>query len=291
MDRIDNLRAFVAVGDLGSFSAAARRLGRSKVLVSRQVAELEAELGTRLLSRTTRAVAFTGPGLAFHPKARGLIEAYDEAAAEVKAGAISPRGPIKVSGPMSYGLRHLTDAVLDFACLHPDVVVHLDLNDRFVDLVEEGFDLGLRIGHLPDSSLLARRLGEVRRVVCAAPAYLEAQGHPQTPADLLNHRCLHYGYTGPVERWRFRGPEGEIVLPLRPAFRSSSGEALLRAGLRGLGIVQQPWFIVGPEIEAGRLVLLLAPYEEAPLPIHLLMPPGRAGASVRALVDFLAARC
>lgn len=290
MDRIDSLRAFIAVGDTGSFSAAARRLGRSKVLVSRQVADLEAEFGTRLLSRTTRRVAFTGPGLAFHPKARALVEAYDEAAAEVKAGALRPSGPIKVSGPMSYGLRHLADAVLDFACLHPDVTVHLDLNDRFVDLVEEGFDLGLRIGHLADSSLIARRIGETRRVVCAAPAYLAEQGHPESPADLVNHRCLHYGYSGAVERWRFRGPEGEIVVPLRPAFRASSGEALRKGALRGLGIVQQPWFIVGPDIEAGLLSLLLAPFEEPPLPIHLLMPPGRAGASVRALVDFLAAK-
>lgn len=291
MDRIDALRAFAEVGTVGSFSLAARRLGISKALVSRQVAQLEEELGVRLLSRTTRRVAFTGPGAAFHARARALLDAYDEAAAEARAQQLEPRGPIKVSLPLAFGLRHLAGAILDFVARHPNVEMLVELNDRFVDLVEEGFDLGIRVGHLADSSLIARRLGEVRRIVCAAPAYLIAAGRPEKPEDLADHRCLHYGPIGSVQRWRFRRGGAEIQVPIRPAFRANNGDMLVRAARQGLGIVQMPTFIVGPHVSDGSLVPLLEEFEEPPLPVHLLLPPGRVNTAARALADVVAEAC
>lgn len=293
MDRLAALTAFAAVIETGSFAAAARRLGRSPSRLSRQIADLEAGLGVRLLHRTTRALTLTEAGQAYHePIARILAEL---ATADQSVGSLqaAPRGRLRVAAPMSFGIGHLAPLLPAFLEAYPEIELDLALNDRFVDLIDEGFDLAVRIGRLADSSLIVRRLAPLRRVLCASPAYLAAHGIPATPDDLAAQDCLGYSNMAPNEEWSFIHPEDGRPWPVRikPRLRVNNGDALRLAALGGIGFGLLPTFIVGPDLAAGTLVPLLAPYLRQDGAIQAVYPPARhLSPKVRVFVDFLVAR-
>jgi DNA-binding transcriptional LysR family regulator len=291
MDRIAGMQAFMALVEAGSFHAAARQLGLSRALVSKRVAALERELGVSLVQRTTRALSVTGPGAEFLEPCRQVLEAYEAATAGLARHQAEPRGLLRVNGPMSFGQLHLAPAVLDFAGGHPDIGIQLTLTDRFVDPIEEGFDLVVRIGAPRASSLVARRLGTVRRVLCASPGYLGAAGTPATPEDLQRHKVLHYGWQATGSRWHLLGPEGEVVLDLPRGFCANNGEVLRMAALADRGIGLLPTFIVGPALRDGRLARVLEAWEAPPIVLHALWPQSRLlPARTRAFIDFLVER-
>jgi len=285
-DLLDVL-AFIRVVETGSFARAAERMGLSKPVLSRRVARLEERLGARLLTRTARGAQPTQVGQTYYERAAAIL-ADLEAAQEVVAQAVTQvAGPIRLSAPLSFGVAHLAPALAEFASLHPQVELDIELEDRNVDLVGGGYDLAVRIGNLADSSLVARRIAPVRKHVLASPAYLDAHGTPERPADLAGHDALVYGN----EQWRFRVGERWETARIRPRMRTNNGEMLRAAAEAGLGICLLPSFIAAPAIEAGTVDVILRdfPLEEGAL--HAVMPPGRAvTARVRALVDYLVER-
>lgn len=279
--------AFVRVAETGAFSRAAERMGMSKSIVSRRVARLERALGARLLVRTTRGAQPTDAGRAYYERASNVL-AELEAAQEVVAESVREvAGPLRVSGPLSFGIEHLAPALADFALEHPRVELDISFDDRPVDLAGEGFDLAVRIGILADSALVTRRIAPVRKVPVASPAYLAERGRPEHPSDLSGHDILLYRN----EQWRFRVGGRWDQVRIEPKMRSNNGEMLLAAAAAGLGICALPSFIAARALESGAIEPLLRdfPMEEGAL--HAVMPPGRATtARVRALVDFLVAR-
>lgn len=293
MSLFDDMTAFVRVVEAGSFSGAAQRLGVAKSIVSRRIAALEARLGASLFHRTTRRLGLTEIGVAYAGRARQILA--DVAEANEIAGRLQStlRGKLSIAAPMSFGWRHLSGAVAAFLAAHPELEIDLDLNDRTVDLVSEGHDLAIRIGDLPDSSLIARRLSPCRQVVCASPAYLAARGAPLTPADLAVHDGLIYGHRPPPEVWRFRvGNVWQAAPPGTRRLAANNGESLLAAALAGLGVVLLPTFIAGDAVAGGDLSVVLADYELPSASIYVLWPPNRQlSAKVRAFVDFLVERC
>ena len=286
VDLLDVL-AFVRVVETGAFSRAAERMGMSKSIVSRRVKRLEEGLGARLLTRGAQGAQPTDVGLAYYERAANVL-AELEAAEEVVAEAVTQvAGPIRMSAPLSFGVQYLGPALADFAAAHPKVELDVALDDRVVDLIGGGFDLAVRIGSLPDSALIARKIAPVRKLPVASPAYLEANGTPKHPRDLNGHDILLYA----GEQWRFPIGKGFEYVRGRPRLRADNGEMLRAAAVAGLGICILPSFIAAPSLEKGELVPLLTdfPLEEGGL--HVVMPPGRATtARVRALVDFLAGR-
>jgi DNA-binding transcriptional LysR family regulator len=287
IDLVDVL-AFVRVAETGAFARAAERLGMSKSIVSRRVARLEQRLGARLLTRSAQGAQPTDVGQAYFERASNILAELD-AAQEVVADAVTQiAGPIRITAPLSFGTMYLAPALAAFAQMHPRIELDVALDDKVVDLVAGGFDLAVRIGNLADSSLIARRIAPVRRVLLASPAYLEQHGRPAHPRELSRHELLVYAYE---DRWRFRiGNRWEPVRG-RTRLRANNGELLRAAASAGLGICMLPSFIAAPAIEAGQLEMLLRdfPLEEGAL--HAVMPPGRATtARVRALVDHLASR-
>lgn len=286
-DLLDVL-AFVRVAETGSFARAATRMGLSKSGLSRRVARLEAVLGAKLLTRTAQGAQRTSVGEAYYLRAANIL-AELEAAREVVADAVTRlAGPIRLTAPVSFGTLHLAPALVDFVSAHPRVELDTWFDDKQVDLVGGGFDLALRIGNLADSSLVARRIAPVRRVLLASPAYLEARGVPAHPREISGHDVLVYANS---DRWRFRaGLRWEHVRG-RPRLRADNGEMLRAAATAGLGLVILPSFIAAPAIEDGSLEVVLAdfPLEEGSL--YAVMPPGRAAtARVRALVEHLTVR-
>lgn len=285
-DLVDVL-AFVRVAETGSFARAAERMGLSKPVLSRRVARLEEQLGARLLTRTARGAHPTDVGQTYYARAANILAELD-AAQEVVAEAVTQvAGPIRLSAPLSFGIMHLAPALTEFAALNPRVELDVELDDRTVDLASGGYDLAVRIGNLPDSSLIARRIAPVRNVLIASPAYLEAHGRPERPADIAGHQILYYSQ----ESWRFRvGSRWETVkAPVR--MRANNGELLRQAAEAGLGLCILPSFIAAPGLESGRLEVVLRDYPLAEGALHAVMPPGRATtARVRALVDFLVER-
>ncbi|MCB1728018.1 MAG: LysR family transcriptional regulator [Gammaproteobacteria bacterium] len=292
MDKFANIEAFVSVVESGSFSRAAERLGIAKSVVSRRVGLLETQLGVQLLQRTTRKQSLTSPGRLFYPRAARLLAELDEAEQSIVDAAAALRGGVKLAAPLSFGLHHLSAALTDFLDQHPGIELDLDLNDREVNLVEEGFDMAVRIGALRDSTLLARRLGTVRFVTCASPDYLARHGVPHQPGDLAGHIGLHYANVPLQKAWRFSdgGREPVVAIPgIR--LRANNGDLLATAALAGLGIVNTPTFIVSEKIASGELVPLLDEYRREPVGIHAVYPPGRLlPRRVLALADFLASR-
>jgi DNA-binding transcriptional LysR family regulator len=286
VDLVDVL-SFVRVVETGSFARAAERMGLSKPVLSRRVARLEGQLGARLLTRTARGAKPTDIGQSYYARAAGVL-AELESAQEVVAQAVTQiAGPIRLSGPISFGIAHLNGALADFARLHPKVELDIHLEDRAVDLAEGGYDLAVRIGNLPDSALIARRIAPVRKVVVASPLYLEGRGRPAQPADLSDHDILLYTN----ETWRFRGAQGWETPRIAPVLRTNSGDMLFQAAEAGLGLCLLPSFIAAPGIERGTLEGVLRDYDPGHAALHALMPPGRAAtARVRALVDFLVDR-
>lgn len=292
MDRLGAMQVFAQVVESGSFAKAAARLGLSTSAASRHIAELEGHLQTRLLNRTTRRVSLTETGRAYYERAVQVLADLDEAEQEASRAAVVPRGTIKLTTSVNFGVRHVAPAIAEFIARNRDVRFDVSLADRIVDLVEEGFDLGLRIGGPGGGSLVARKLGETRLVPCASPAYLAARGAPGTPEELQGHNCFTYEYVTPHSVWRFRDPSGaERAVRVSGSLHSNNGDLLAEAAAQGAGIVFEPAFIVGPDVRAGRLVPLLQEFVPPPIPIYAVYPSRKhLSAKVRVFVEFLVAR-
>jgi DNA-binding transcriptional LysR family regulator len=292
MDRFEAFRVFAQVVENGSFARASERLEISTSAASRLVAELEAHLQTRLLNRTTRRVSLTESGRAFYERCVQLLADLQEAEQEAARTAVVPRGTIRLTTSTNFGVRHVAPVIAAFLALHREVRFDVSLSDRTVDLVEEGFDLAIRIGGPGSENLVARKLGETRMVPCAAPGYLLAHGAPKTPAELEGRNCFTYEYLSPRNLWRFRDASGaEHAVRVSGTLHSNNGDLLAEAAALGSGIVFEPAFIVGPEVRAGRLVPLLQDYVPAPVPIYAVYPSRKhLSAKVRLFVDFLIAK-
>jgi len=292
LDRLTAIQVFAQVVEAGSFAKAAERLGLSTSATSRQVAELEAHLQARLLNRTTRRVSLTESGRAFYERAVQLLADLSEAEAEASSAAVVPRGTIRLTTSVNFGVRHVAPAIAEFLRRHPEVRFDVSLSDRVVDLVEEGFDLAIRVGTPGADNLVARRLGETRLVPCASPDYLARHGAPSTPEDLARHNCFTYEYVSPRQVWRFRDRAGaERTVRVSGSLHSNNGDLLAEVAAHGAGIVFEPAFIVGPDVRAGRLVPLLQDFVPAPLPIYAMYPSRKhLSAKVRRFVEFLVER-
>jgi DNA-binding transcriptional LysR family regulator len=292
MDALGDVACFVAVVDHGSFTAAAEHLGLSRAAVSKQVSRLEARLRARLLQRTTRRLSLTEAGRVFHAAARRGLQDIAEAEAAVARLQDAPRGLLRLNVPMSFGILHVAPAVAAFMARYPELRIDMRLDDRKLDLVEEGFDVGIRIGELADSSLVARRLCGCPRVVCAAPAYLRARGEPAVPADLSGHDAVLYSYAAEPERWAFTAPDGrELQVEVGGPLRLNNSLALREILLAGGGVALVPRFVVGPDLRAGRLKALLAGYRPRASAVYAVYPGRRhLSPKVRAFVDFFADR-
>ncbi|MBB5514404.1 DNA-binding transcriptional LysR family regulator [Rubricella aquisinus] len=291
MDRLAEMEAFIAVVDHGGFTDAARKLGVSKSAVSKHVSSMEARLGARLLNRTTRRVSPTEIGLAYYDKAARVIADATEADAMVSAMQSEPRGELRVSVPVSFGTTHLAGAVGEFLKQYPEVSVHMVMDDRFVELVSEGFDIAIRIGELPDSTLRARKIAEGVGKIVASPAYLEEHGTPTCVDDLQGHTLLHYSNLATGNFWRLKGANGnERQVRVGGRLTANNGEALLRAAEAGLGISLVPSFIIRDSIKAGRVVSLMDQCMDQKLGIFAVYPPGRfPQPKLRAFIEFLVA--
>jgi len=292
MDRFHAIEAFVKVVEAGSFARAADRLGVSVSSVSRHVTELEAHLGARLLNRTTRTLSLTEVGRAFHERSVQLMADLDEAEEAAGAGAVVPRGTLRLTCGITFGTRHLAPAVAEFMTRYPDMRFDLELSDRIVDLVDEGFDAAVRIGSIGGMNLVGRRVGATTLVCCAAPAYLARRGEPRVPEDLAAHTCLTYAYAPLAGQWPFRSADGGArnVRVNGPA-HANNGGFLAALAIAGVGIAYEPDFIVGPDVQSGRLVPLLRAFAPAPSGINVVYPSRRhLSAKVRAFTDFLVQR-
>jgi DNA-binding transcriptional LysR family regulator len=292
MDKFANIEALVAVVEAGSFNAAGKRLGVAKSRVSRRISQLENRLGSRLLHRTTRRLTLTEAGRNFYQRAVQILAELDEAEQSVAAENTELRGAIKLAAPLTFGLRHLSGAITDFLDTHPAIELNLDLNDRNINLIEEGFDLAVRIGELQDSTLVVRRLGISRAITCASRAYLERYGEPAQPNDLHRHIGLQYSNLGYRQHWQYETPKGETVFAQpQIRIRANNGEALACAAIAGLGITTGPTFILGSYLREGSLVSILRDYRRPVVGIYALYPPGRMlPRRIRVFSDFLAER-
>lgn len=290
MDRLDEMAAFTAVADARSFTQGARRLGVSSAQISKLVARLEDRLGARLLNRTTRDVSLTDTGRAFLERARALLDDFEALEGSVRDEA-GPKGLLRISAPVAFGAVQLDPALFDFAEAYPEVSLEVSYADRVVNLVDEGFDVGIRIGQLADSSLIARKLAPVRMVTCASPAYLQAHGAPQKPADLADHEAIIDLNVREPYLWNF-GHNGQCVeTRVHGRLRFASADACLAAAERGFGIARAPDFVAAERLKAGRLSTLLCNFEPEMVHAHAVYPHARhLAAKVRVFVDFLAQR-
>jgi DNA-binding transcriptional LysR family regulator len=288
MDRLDEIAVLVAVLDTGSLAAAGRRLRRSPPAITRIIATLEQRTGTRLIERTTRRLAPTEAGLALAGRGRVLLDLYAEAMDAPVDAAL--RGTLRITAPVVFGRRHVTPCVVAFQASHPNLRAELALADRNLDLIEDGLDVAVRIGAMPDSTLVARRIGAVRRVLVASPSYLAAHGTPLTPADLAKHATTVSIARGGLLEWRFRDGGRERVARLTPRLMVNDIEAMLVAARSGHGVARALSYQVADEIEAGSLVRLLPDFEPAAEPVQLVYSGGGMPRSnVRAFVTFASA--
>jgi DNA-binding transcriptional LysR family regulator len=289
MDRFQALTAFARVVETGSFARAAERLGVSVSAVSRQVSELEAHLGVRLLNRTTRRLSLTESGQSFFDRCVQLLADLEEAEVAVTSASVVPRGTLRLTSSATFGARHLAPAIAAFTARYPQVRFDVELSERVVDIVEEGFDVALRIGTPGSQNLVARRIGASRILCCASPAYLARHGEPHAPEDLAKHACLSYEYLPNRNVWAFRDPAGgERSVRIDGPVHANNGRFLVALATEGAGISHEPDFIVGPDVRAGRLKPILTKFEPAPLPIYVVYPSRRhLSAKVRAFSDFL----
>lgn len=291
MDRLTGMAVFARVAEDKSFSAAARALGLSKSAVSKQVARLEDRLGARLINRTTRRLSLTAAGSAFYERCARVLAEAEEAERAVSSLQDEPRGVLKINAPMSFGVLHLAPAIPDFMAIYPDLSVDITLNDRIVDLVDEGFDVAVRIARLADSSLIAKRLAPSRQVLCAAPGYFARHGVPERPEDIAAHNCLIYAYTLTGDEWRYRDGHGEGAVRVKGKLKANNGEVLRAAAVAGAGICLMPTFMVGDDLRAGRLRAVLPEFDYGASNLYAVYPHARhLSTKVRVFVDFLAAR-
>lgn len=290
MDRFRELEAFIAVVDSGSFVKAAEAMRSSKAAVSRLVQDLETRLGARLINRTTRRLSLTEPGRVYLERSRQIMEELEEADSVVGLTTSRAVGLIKVNAPLSFGVLHLAPLWGSFLATHPEVSLDISLNDRVVDLVEEGYDLAIRISRLPDSSLVSRRLASTSLVLCASPQYLASHGMPQKMADLAQHQTVGYSYAAMGDVWEMQGPGGPETVTIKPRFRANNGDTCRAAALDHQGIVIQPTFLIADDLASGRLVPILPELKGRELGIYAVYPSRKhVSGKVRALVNFLAA--
>lgn len=282
------LQAFAAIVEAGSVTGAAARLGRAKSHVSSQLGQLESELGTRLLNRTTRRIALTEAGATFYERVRSILAGIEDAEHEVARMSVEPRGILRVGAPMSFGTRFLGDAVAGFMARHAAVSVEMTLTDRRVDVVEERLDVVVRIGALDDSSLVARKLCATQMRLVASPDYLARRGRPKAPRDLTRHDLLVYDYGPDRTRWRFEGPRGETSIEVAGRLRANNGDVLVSAARAGQGIARLPDFLCADAVARGELESLCEQWGESSLGVWALYPPTRfPSAKVRAFIDDL----
>ncbi|MBN3812333.1 LysR family transcriptional regulator [Paraburkholderia sp. Ac-20347] len=288
--QLDDMRIFVNTVDAGNFTAAGHRLRLSKQFVSRRVAALEADLGARLLVRNTRKLAVTDLGQDFYERAKRILADVNEAEQAMSARRSEPRGLLKVSAPMSFGMAHLSPLVAEFLREHPDVRFDMDLSDRSVDVIGEGFDMALRIGRLADSTLVAQKLIDVRMIACCSPGYRRRRRAPQTPEELAQHDCLPYGQQGRAP-WEFMVGGVRTPFEVHGPLRANNGEVIRDAAIAGLGICYLPDFIVAGSVDAGVLVEVLEDYMPPPNALHALYPQHReASVTIRAFTHYLRER-
>jgi DNA-binding transcriptional LysR family regulator len=288
MDKFLEMKTFAAVVDGGSFVQAADALDMSKPAVSRHVAELEQRLGVRLLQRTTRKLSLTEEGRLFYGRCKSVLADVEIAEEEITATSIAVKGLIKVNVPVSFGLLELAPLWPDFMTQYPDVELDITLADRIVDLVEEGYDLAVRIARLPNSSLVSRKLASTRMVLCASPAYLKKQGQPRHPSELTQHPVLSYSLLATGDQWDFEGPEGNISVTVKPVMRTNSGDTCIAAARQSKGVILQPSFMVNADLQSGALVELMPTYRSIEFGIFAVYPTRQYVApKVRALIDFL----
>jgi len=288
MDKFVEMQTFAAVVDAGSFVKAADALSMSKAAVSRYVGELEARLGVRLLHRTTRRLSLTEEGQVFHARCRELLGLVDEAEAEITSRNVVASGLLRINAPFTFGNLHLAPLWGEFRSRHPQVMLDITLSDRIVDLVEEGFDLAIRIATLPSSALVSRRLATTRMVLCASPGYLAAHGTPRHPRELADRAVIGYTYWSTKDEWHFDGPDGPVSVRTQPCIRANSGDTCRAAALADQGVILQPGFLVGDDLAAGRLVELMPGYRSIELGIFAIYPTRKHMApKVRAVIDFL----
>lgn len=289
MDKFECIRAFTQVVISGGFAAAARDMGVSRSAVNKLVIALEDELGVRLLHRSTRVVTPTESGLAFHEQCLEILASLEEAERSLTQLQAEPKGRLKVNAPMTFGTMHLAPALADFVVQYPDLQVQLTLNDRFIDPIEEGFDVTVRIAKpQKTASLILHRLTAAPQLLCAAPRYLERHGIPNHPDELQHHSCLHYGQLAVEDQWTLIGSEGEQTISVHGVLCSNNGEVLRDSAVRGLGITLLPTFIVGQELQQGTLRIVLPNYHPPELSISVIYPVNRhLSTKVRLLVNFL----
>ncbi|MCX7321315.1 MAG: LysR family transcriptional regulator [Hyphomicrobiales bacterium] len=291
MDKLDSLRAFVKVVELGSFSEAGRQLRLSRSAISKYVGDLEESLGVQLLNRTTRHASPTESGQTYFERALSILGDLDAADQAVAQAQSSPRGLLRVNAPMSFGTLQLGPAVADFMVDYPELQIQLVLSDDQVDPMQGGFDVTLRIADLESSSLIARKIVAIDRAVCASPAYLTQHGAPSVPADLRRHALLTYGFLLTGNQWKLTGADGDHWVQPNWTLCVNNAEVLRDAAVAGRGIALLPTFIAGDALRAGLLQQILKPYKAPPLALYALYPPTRhLAVKVRLLIDFLVAR-
>jgi DNA-binding transcriptional LysR family regulator len=289
MASIREMRSFVAVVEAGSFVGGAETIGFSKQAVSRHVAELEQRLGVRLLHRTTRRLSLTDDGATFFTRARELLAEVDELEAELASGTAEPSGRLRVNAPLTFGILHLAHLWGRFAERYPKISLDVNLSDRIVDLVEEGYDLAVRISDMPSSGLIGRRLASTRMVLCASPRYLEMHGIPSTPDELKDHPMISYSYLATGDEWEFTGPDGALLrVRMTSRLHTNSGDTCRAAALDAQGVILQPDFLVAADLRRGSLVELLPAYQGREFGIYAVYPSRQhLPVKTRRLVDYL----
>ena len=288
MDRIDAMQAFVAVADLQGFAPAARKLGLSPSGVTRLIAALEDRLGARLLQRTTRQVALTDVGARYLERVRRILADVEEAEASAQAERTRPSGRLVVSAPIGFGRLHVSPVMSAYLTRYPEVSGELRLSDRIINLVEDGVDLAVRIGHLPDSSLVARHVGEMRRIVVASSGYLKRRGEPRTPQAIASHQTIQFGATAASTDWHFVEDGREVRVACTPRLTTNSADAAIQYAGQGGGLTRVLAYQAADAIKRGRLRIVLQKFEQPPLPIHIVYPTSRLlSAKVRTFVDLV----
>ena len=288
MDRIDAMQAFVAVADLQGFAPAARKLGLSPSGVTRLIAALEQRLGARLLQRTTRSVTLTDIGTRYLERARRILADVEEAEGSAQDERTRPSGRLVVSAPVGFGRLHVSPVMSAYLKRYPEVSAELRLADRMVNPVEDGIDLAVRIGHLADSSLVARHVGEMRRIVVASSGYLQQHGEPSTPETVVSHETIQFGAMTASPDWRFVEDGREIRVACTPRFTTNSADAAIQYAEQGGGLTRVLAYQAAAAIKGGRLRVVLAQFEQPPLPIHIVYPTSRLlSAKVRTFIDLV----
>lgn len=289
MDRLRAFEVFVTVVNRGSFARAADALDTSPANVTRYVNELEAHLGTRLLNRTSRKLSLTEGGETLYARCRTILEDVAETEGLVSTTSIEPRGRLRINAPVTFGILHLAPLWPQFMQKYPDVELEIALIDRVVDIVEEGFDLAIRISRAGTADHAARKLATSRNILCASPDYLGRWEHPQTPADLARHRCIGYSYSATGDEWQLIDSNGKThAVEVNCHMRTNNGDTARAAALAGQGVIWQPTFMIGDDLRAGRLVRVLPEFRLPDIDVLALYPSRRhVSAKVRAAIDFL----